>query len=151
MCRNFNILVAMSSNELYLKKLKETGNSNTVIRSAVFGTLLDSEHTPLTMAELIRRTADYGDRASVYRSVTVLEEIGVIKRLNIGWKYKLELSEEFHGHHHHITCEKCGRTESLTDENLEEVIKSSAQKADYKITDHTIEIKGVCADCKSSK
>lgn len=140
----------LSANELYLKKLKKSGNSNTVIRSAVFGTLLDSEHTPLTMAELIKRTASFGDRASVYRSVKALEDAGIIKRLNIGWKYKLELSEEFHGHHHHITCERCGRTDTLNDENLERIVKEGASKAGYRITDHTLEIKGICDSCQDN-
>lgn len=140
----------LSANELYLKKLKNTGNSNTVIRSAVFGALLDSEHTPLTMSELIKRTAAFGDRASVYRSVKALEAAGIIKRLNIGWKYKLELSEEFHGHHHHITCEKCGRTDTLTDENLESTVKEGASKAGYKITDHMLDIRGICSVCQET-
>jgi Fur family ferric uptake transcriptional regulator len=138
----------LSSNELYLDKLKGAGKSNTVIRSAVFGALLDSEHTPLTMAELIKRTSAYGDRASVYRSVEVLEEIGIIKRLNIGWKYKLELSEEFHGHHHHITCEKCGRTDAISDEELEKTVRERAWQSGYKITDHMLDIRGICSQCQ---
>ena len=143
------MLVAMlSANERYLRKLKEAGNSNTVARSAVFGALFASEHTPLSMAELIKRTFAYGDRSSIYRAVKVLEDIGVVKRLNIGWKYKLELSEEFHGHHHHITCEKCGRTDTLTDENLEKIVKNSAAQAGYRISDHILDIRGVCAACQ---
>lgn len=143
------MLVAMLTlNKQYLAKLKVGGHSNTVVRSAVFGILQDSEHEPLTMAELVRRAEIYGDRSSIYRSVKLLEEIKIIKRLHIGWKYKLELSDDFHGHHHHITCTVCGKTHAThNDEEFEKMLGQLAGKHGYKITDHQLDIRGICEQC----
>ncbi len=137
------------AHDLYHKKLKAAKASDTTARSAVFGMLYKNGHTPLTMHDLIRLTEDYADRASVYRSVKLLEKIGIIRRMHIGWKYKLELSDDFHGHHHHITCVKCSETHATHyDEKLETLLAKLAAKHDFFITDHQLDIKGVCSNCQ---
>ncbi len=137
---------------LFRQKLKSAALSDTVPRAAVFNTLLKSEHKPLTMHELVDRTEPFADRASVYRSVKTLEEIGVIKRLQIGWKYKLELSDDFHGHHHHLTCTNCSATHaSHDDDELEEVLTVMAAHHGYTITDHQLDIRGLCNNCLLNK
>lgn len=136
--------------DLYYKKLKDTKTSNTTVRSAVFGTLYEHEHEPLSMSELISLTEVHGNRASIYRSVKRLEKIGIIRRLHIGWKYKLELSDEFHGHHHHLTCTNCGATHAThDDDDFEKLLRNLATKHGYAITDHQLDIKGLCAKCQS--
>ena len=137
--------------ELYYKKLKEAKVSNTASRSIVFAKLYESEHIPLTLSELVALTKGFVDRSSVYRSVELLEKIGIIRRLHIGWKYKLELSDDFHGHHHHITCTVCGKTHAThDDEEFEELLKNLAGRHGYQITDHQLDIRGVCSKCLKS-
>ena len=89
------------------KTLKERGQSLTRPRQLVFSALQGKE--PQTMHQLVTACAVQIDRASVYRTVAVYERLGIIQRLQIGWKYKLELSDAFQRHHHHLTCLKCGR------------------------------------------
>src|ERR1700722_13846047 len=83
--------------------LKSREYSLTAARQAVFSALLDKE--PQTMQQLVAACPTI-DRASVYRTVSLFEQLGVVQRLQIGWKYKLELSDRFHHHHHHLTCVK---------------------------------------------
>jgi Fur family transcriptional regulator, ferric uptake regulator len=136
-------------NELYLQKLKSAGYSDTVPRSAVYDTIRKSEHEPMTMAELVRQTTTFGDRASIYRSVKLLEKIGVIKRVSFGWKYRLELGDDFHGHHHHLTCTKCHKTEALSDDaELEKGLHRLAARNRFTMQDHQLDIRGICEDCK---
>ncbi len=136
---------------LYYQKLKSAKTSETVPRTAVFDTLYRHGHAPLTMAELINLTEDYCDRASIYRSVKRLEKIGIINRLHIGWKYKLELSDDFHGHHHHLTCTNCGATHAThDDDDFEKLLDALAAKHGYTITDHQLDIKGLCPACQAA-
>lgn len=136
--------------DLYRQKLKAAKASDTTARSAVFGMLYENGHTPLTMHELIKLTEDYADRASVYRSVKLLEDIGIIRRMHIGWKYKLELSDDFHGHHHHLTCTDCGETHAThDDEDFEKLLRALAARHGYSITDHQLDIRGLCQKCRS--
>src|SRR5437868_2920376 len=91
--------------------LKNGGASLTKPRRAVFDLLLGQE--PQSMQVLIKRADGKLDRATVYRTVDLFERPGIVHRLNIGWKYKIELSDVFVGHHHHFHCTNCGKTYSL--------------------------------------
>src|SRR5687767_10640963 len=87
--------------------LQSQGYSLTKTRQHVFNALADSD--TLSMSQLTGKLRQKMDRASVYRTVELFEKLGIINRLQIGWKYKLELSEAFAGHHHHATCMECGK------------------------------------------
>lgn len=124
--------------------------NDTLPRAAVFTELFKHGHTPLSMAELITITEDCANRASIYRVVKRLEEIGVVNRLHIGWKYKLELSDDFHGHHHHLTCTNCGATHAThNDERFENLLHDLAHKHGYSLTDHQLDIRGLCKKCQN--
>ena len=128
------------------KILKDNSYSVTQARSLVFDLLWD--HEPQTMHELYTRAADKIDRASIYRTMNLFERLGLAQRVIVGWKYKLELSDVFTHHHHHISCLKCGKVLSIKeDETIERLIKVFAGK--YKITAerHQFEIQGHCQKC----
>lgn len=136
--------------DLYYQKLKAAKSSDTAPRSAVFATLYENGHQPLTMAELIMLIGGCCDRASIYRSVKRLEEIGIVNRLHVGWKYKLELSDDFHGHHHHLTCTNCGATHAThNDERFEKLLHDLANKHGYTLIDHQLDIRGLCKNCQT--
>lgn len=126
--------------------LKQQGYSLTKTRQAVFNAMMDTG--PITMAQLVNKVHTHADRASVYRTVELFEKLGVITRLQIGWKYKLELSDLFTEHHHHATCMQCGSVLSLNeDEALEAGIRKLAQDAQFSIASHSLEIRGFCSKC----
>jgi len=130
--------------------LKQHGHSLTQARKAVFTALLDQP--PQTITQLIARAGDRADRASIYRTVQLFEEIGVLQRLQIGWKYKLELSHEFSGHHHHLTCLRCHRIiEIEEDVELEQQIMRLAHAHDFEASAHQLELRGLCGMCKNLK
>jgi len=127
--------------------LRQHEHSVTKARQVVFNALADSG--PLTMAQLTNKVRAHIDRTSVYRTVDLFEKLGIINRLQIGWKYKLELSDLFTEHHHHATCMQCGSVISLEeDESLETGIQHLAASADFTISSHTLEIRGICSSCK---
>lgn len=101
------------------------------------------------MQVLQERAKGEVDRATVYRTMELFENAGIVHRLNIGWKYKYELSDVFQGHHHHFHCTNCGTTFSL-DPNamLETMIDTIAAKSDFSPRGHQLEIYGLCPDCK---
>ena len=137
----------ITAQELLSKKLKAKGYSVTKPRLVTFEALSASPQ-PLTMQELIRRTVKEIDRASVYRSVEVLEKSGVTQRLYNGWKYKVELSDSFQEHHHHFTCTNCGTVIPLHDQDIEKIIDNLAKDINFEVTAHQIEIQGLCRKCR---
>jgi Fur family transcriptional regulator, ferric uptake regulator len=130
--------------DAFKRLLKEQRQSVTKTRLAVFKALLDQE--PLSMHQLVDRVAD-ADRASVYRTIDLFERLGIVQRLNTGWKYKIELSDKFAAHHHHLTCTHCGATIPMNEQELEAVIDKLARAHGFQPMAHQIEIQGLCGVC----
>lgn len=125
--------------------LKKHGYSLTKPRQAVFAALQSG--TPRSMHELTMDLSSVIDRASIYRTVALFEELGIVLRVNQGWKYKIELSDIFSPHHHHITCTVCGKTVSFKEPaGLDELLTQIAIEHTYKHTHHSLEISGLCAE-----
>lgn len=126
--------------------LKASGYSATSARKAVFNVLENAE--PLTMHELIALAPDI-DRASVYRTIELFEKLGIVHRLHIGWKYKIELTNEYQPHHHHITCLKCGKSQPfLENVSLENNLHAIAAENGFALKNHLIELQGLCQNCQ---
>jgi Fur family ferric uptake transcriptional regulator len=127
--------------------LKKNGSSLTQSRQIIFDLLLHQK--PQTMQRLIKRADGLVDRATTYRTIELFEQIGIVHRLNIGWKYKLELSDAFHAHHHHFYCTKCSKTFSLPENvMLETMIDSLVSRDGFSPRGHTLEVSGLCANCQ---
>ncbi len=126
--------------------LKQNGSSLTRTRQLVFDLLRDQE--PQSMQVLASRASPEVDRATVYRTIELFEKLGIVHRLNIGWKYRIELSDLFSAHHHHMHCEKCGKIIDLpANVMLEKMIDTVAQKNNFSPRGHSLEIYGLCPVC----
>lgn len=139
----------MQTAQTITEYLRNNGYSATKPRRAVFEAL-SSARQPLSIRELYLNLSGRLDRTSVYRTVTLFEKLRVIERVQIGWKYKLELSSTFQEHHHHLYCTSCGKLVALHDEaTLEDAIAKIASNHGFLLTAHSIELQGVCASCRS--
>lgn len=125
--------------------LKNNGYSFTQPRKAVFNALYNAE--ALSIHELTKLLPTV-DRASIYRTTELFEALGIIHRIQIGWKYKLELSDMFRAHHHHAVCTNCGSTIPVhEDPLLEQHIQALGTSQRFKVTSHTLELRGLCQPC----
>lgn len=130
----------------FIETLKRAGYSTTRARTCVFDLLDGSE--AITMHELSQLAGKTVDRASLYRNIELFEKLGIVQRLRIGWKYKIELSDTYSHHHHHITCLGCQRV-TVIDEHgaIEALINDIAKHATMTAASHQLEIQGYCANC----
>lgn len=129
--------------------LKSAGHSLTKPRQAVFSALQAGK--PRTMRELTLDLASVIDRASIYRTVDLFEKLGIVKRVQTGWKWRVELSDQFTPHHHHLTCNTCGSVVSFDEPpGFETLLNSIAAKHGFVADDHSLEINGVCSECRQS-
>lgn len=136
----------MNGEQLCIKMLRDHGASNTSVRRAIFGIL--AGHDLLTMRQLTDLAGDVADTASVYRTIELFEQLGIIHKVYTGWKYRVELSDAFRPHHHHAICRECGRVIPLEENpKLERLIQTWAAAHHMHQTAHSLEITGVCSDC----
>lgn len=135
-----------SAQTILTATLKKHGLSATKPRLLVFECLLNKE--PVYMADVVARLKGKVDRASVYRTIDIYEKLGIVLRLHIGWKYKLELSDDYYEHHHHMSCLSCGALVSIEgDSHIEHDLQELAKKHNFTIARHQVEVQGYCSNC----
>lgn len=138
------------SQQLLQKVLHDSGYSITAPRTLVCELLWAKE--PQSTAELTKQLNGRIDRASLYRTIALFEKLGLIQRVYIGWKYKIELSDVFSNHHHHISCLQCGKIKAIhEEEEIELLIHSLADKYGISADKHQLEIQGFCNDCRRDR
>jgi len=137
------------SKALLQRVLKDNGYSVTNARLFVCELLWKKE--PQSMRELAAQLHGTIDRASLYRTVELFERLGIVQRIYIGWKYKIELSDIFTHHHHHISCVGCGKIVAITEEQaIEQLIRALAAKHGFAAQTHQLEIRGYCKQCSAA-
>jgi Fe2+ or Zn2+ uptake regulation protein len=132
--------------KLFRKTLKEHGYFNTAARYQLFLAL--QKHSSLSSKRLISLLQKQ-DRSTVYRNILLFEQIGIVSKLWLGWESKIELSDVFQHHHHHFTCLKCLQVINLPEDTIiEKRIRNLGIEKGLKITDHQLEIRGLCKTCQ---
>lgn len=146
-CFDFNQGVA----ELDNKDLKKAGLKITIPRLKILE-ILEKEKTHHFSAEdiyriLLESGEDIG-LATVYRVLTQFQEAGLVVRHN--FEEGRSVFELDHGaHHDHLVCVKCSRVEEFVDPMIEERQRQVAEKAGFTITDHSLNIYGICKTCQN--
>lgn len=90
------------------------------------------------------------DLATVYRSVRLLENMGMVKRFDFGdgiARYEL-LREGDDGHHHHLVCTRCAEVVEIEDCFSCELEQRVALRNGFKAVTHRLEFFGVCPACQ---
>ncbi len=138
--------------ETVRRHLAEREVRYTTGRRAVVTTLVRVDG-PESAADLHRRMSV--PLSSLYRSLTVLDEAGVLERHHdADGLARFELAEWLTGHHHHLVCVSCGVVEDFElDESAEGRLDSLAERtasaAGYEVTGHNLEVEGVCGSCQT--
>jgi Fur family ferric uptake transcriptional regulator len=134
-----------------LRQLGDSGRRRTSPRREVIAAAL-GRHEPFTAQQLVCRLARRGvGRATVFRTLELLVSLGALSRIHgidAGVRcvrYTLCAPS----HHHHLVCQACGRVEELAAKDLDERITATARSRGFRPLGHTVEIVGLCPDCRS--
>ncbi len=131
------------------KVLRENGFSVTTARKQVFITLLNNE--ALAMRQLVELLPNI-NRASIYRIISLYQSLNITNHIQIGWKYKIELSEIFTSHHHHLICDSCNVIIDIPSRStLENELINIAEENQFALKTHQIELVGTCLKCSKLK
>lgn len=133
--------------------LKEKGLKYTNQREKILETLYYSqEHlTPEALYQLIKEKYPELNAgiATVYRTLSMLEENDIVSSLSFGAqgkKYELGAKD----HHDHMICTECGKITEFVDDVIEAQQRKIAEKFGFKMQDHSMQIYGVCKKCQEN-
>ncbi len=131
---------------LLTKGMRLTPEREAVV-TAVYAT---HEHfdADLWVAKLERRkNGTRASRSTVYRTLSLLEEAGLIRK--VARSNDREVYEHDYGypHHDHLICKKCGDMIEFPNEVIAEVLEKIASDHGFRMSGHRLEVDGICANC----
>jgi len=102
-----------------------------------------------TLYEKLRQKGGNISRATIYRTLPLLVESGLIRE-TVRSKEKANYEHIYgHEHHGHMLCVKCGKVIEFRDNRMEKLQDAICKKYDFELKDQRISIKGYCKKCKS--
>jgi Fe2+ or Zn2+ uptake regulation protein len=133
-------------------RFAEHGQQYTSNRRAVVDALAGAGG-PITLPDLLAAETSLA-QSSAYRSLAVLVDVGVVRRLvHVGDHALFELDEHLTEHHHHLVCETCGTVVDVTlpdavERSMDSGFDAVAAAAGFVPTHHAVDIYGTCAGCR---
>ncbi|MBN1583742.1 MAG: transcriptional repressor [Anaerolineae bacterium] len=86
---------------------------------------------------------------TVYRTLDLLTELGLVRRVHSGHRchsYACAGSDR-----HHLICQACHRVIEFPCNGLDGLIESVRRRTGYTITEHLLELSGLCPECQDGK
>ena len=128
--------------------LEERGYRDTTPRRAVVHAIAQKDRH-FTAEELREQLSQVG-RATIYRSLKLLVDAGVICRVLLE-DGNLHYQLSHRGHHHHLLCVECGASEDLLGCDIEGQLEKVAAAHNFQVSGHWLEVYGRCQSCLSAQ
>lgn len=126
------------------KDLRVTGPRRAII-DTVFGT-----HQHFTAEQLLswaRRRDRAVSRATVYRTLPLLTESGLVREMDFGKDYKFyDPNYADHPHHNHIICKDCEQIVEFESDTLKQLEGEIRERLGFKVQSHRLQITASCEE-----
>jgi len=96
----------------------------------------------------VRRVDASVARATVYRTLSLLQLIGVVEKHDFRYgppNYELTFAK---AHHDHLMCVNCGEIIEFQEPRVEQLQDEVVRRYDYQLLTHTHKLYGVCRACR---
>lgn len=129
-----------------LGRLERLGYRDTAPRRAIVEAVCARDGS-FTAQEIAAELADRGiGRATVFRAMGVLQELGYLSRLHVGEEcHRYTLCDATH--HHHLVCTSCGQVYPFAACSVEEAAGKAAARVQFAVHGHHVDVYGRCAAC----
>ena len=133
-----------------VEKIRQRGGRLTPQRVAVLRVLAESKGHPSVEQVYDRIKADFPTTslATVYKTVTLLKEMGEVLELGFG-----DGSNRYDGNkpypHPHLICTQCGEIRDLEVPALSDILDQVSQDVGYQIVSHRLDLYGICSKCRA--
>jgi Fur family ferric uptake transcriptional regulator len=127
------------------KKLKFTPH-----RELILATFLDNEgHRSVEdIYHSVREKDPRVGYTTVYRTMKLLVDCGLAQAIDLADGVTRYEHLYNHDHHDHMICTECGTSIEFFNEEIEALQDSASAHLDFKVTDHRLQIYGLCHNCR---
>jgi Fur family ferric uptake transcriptional regulator len=123
----------------------------TAQRRAIIDTVFNTEEH-FTAEQLLgwARQKDHSvSRATVYRTLPLLTQSGLVREMDFGKDYKFyDPNYADHPHHSHIICGDCEKIVEFESEKIEQLECEISQKLGFSVKTQRLQITGACLTMK---
>ncbi len=136
----------------WLVQLNEKGYRLTDARRAVVEIMAQSRHaiTPIEIYDEARAAHPALGLVTVYRTLEALEEEELIQRVHRPQGCQAFVPAPT-GHQHLLLCQQCGQATLFEGDDLDTLIRSIARKTGFQITEHWLQLFGLCPNCRKAQ
>lgn len=134
--------------EYYLrrKNLKLT-QERRVILDEMAGS--DRHFGPEDLLFNLREKGKRVSRATVYRTLDLLVDSGVVKRVCLGpQQFYYESIAKKEQKHSHLVCLRCGKITEFSDQATEERLSRICRENSFRMTSRCFQVFGFCSNCR---
>ena len=137
------------AHNIFEQFLKEQGLSFTMQRKLILEQIFrDHNHFEVEeVVEALRNRKTRVSRATVYRTLSYLEDCRLIRRVDLGHGHSHFEHTLGHKQHEHLYCKKCGKIIEFTDPALEQRIRKISNRNHFIVQTHMVQIFGICKNC----
>ena len=105
-----------------------------------------SSVSPLQVYDAARGACPELGLTTVYRTLELLSDIGALRRVH-GHDHCESFVPASAAHGHTVVCTSCGRVTEFTACDMHGIAAAAARETGYRITDHFLQLGGLCAGC----
>src|ERR1051325_4734596 len=88
-------------------------------------------------------------RATVYRTLPLLTESGLVREMDFGKDYKFyDPNYAEHPNHNHIICQDCEKIVEFESDKIEQIESEISQRLGFAVKTHRLQITGSCEELK---
>jgi len=129
--------------------LRQHGYKLTPQRRAVLSVIARSPGhlTPADIYERVHQEHPGIGRVTIYRTLDILTELGLICELHSGGICGSYLGRRPSEHHHHLICADCGMVVDFTGCDLDALERKLSMETGFEIAGHLLEFSGRCPSC----
>src|SRR5947208_14995675 len=131
---------------LAARNLRLTAQRQAIIETA-FGTR--QHFTAEQLLEWSRQRDRSVSRATVYRTLPLLTESGLVREMDFGKDYKFyDPNYADHPHHSHIICQDCDKIVEFESEKIEKMENEISHKLGFELKMQRLQISARCEELK---
>jgi len=128
------------------KNLRITSQRQVIIDTA-FST--DEHFTAEQLLEWSRKKDRSVSRATVYRTLPLLTESGLVREMDFGKDHKFyDPNYAHHPNHNHIICQDCEKIVEFDSEKIDKLEDEISHRLGFSIKTHRLQITGSCDELK---
>jgi len=140
-------------NDRFLQFLRDNGYLVTRQRRRIAEVIFDSKgHLSVEdIQELLRQRKIPASIASIYRTLDVLIKSDLVVQHRFGKRFKRFEAIREDKHHDHLICTRCNQVFEFKNDTIEDLQVQVAREHKFVITNHKLDLYGLCSKCAESK